>query len=93
MAGQISPMVFCNRNKVFAYPVKQKGFRQTKTKTFQDGHWYIEVNNKNRKTRYDKSLGTGSILRAKQYESQLESTYEFWAKIIKNQEDGRKLKD
>lgn len=79
-----NPMQICLKNGIIVYPVRQKENRITEKKNLQKNHWYIEVDNNGRKTIYDKSLGSGSILCGDQFEDEVHKTYIHWAQKLKN---------
>lgn len=77
-----SNIKICTKHGVSIYPVYQRRFQVIGKHNFHQGNWYIEVDNNGTVKRYPTSIGLGSTLKAKDFQEQLHSTFDFWAKKL-----------
>lgn len=69
---------FCFNNGVKVYPIYRN---ETNT-------WHLIVDNNGVKTIYEKQIKEGKILKGEEYQENLEKTYRFWYKLIKDKING-----
>ena len=81
-------LALCLKHGIKVYPVRQQKDVYRKNQIhLERGHWYIEVDNNGRKTRYPKSLGSGQSISGKKLTEAIHKTLLHWQQKIKNQDD------
>lgn len=79
--NQVNKMSILNKMGIIVYPIYD----------LKKKCWFIEVDNNEKKTVYNKSIGDKQILRGKEFEAQINAVYEsLYTKILKKEEDVRK---
>ena len=71
----------CNKAGIKLYPIyidkTKRIYHHTTEKILKGNNWYIEVNNKGKTIIYEKSIGTGLILKGVNIEGSIIKTYKY----------------